>query len=511
MDHKAAAGRRHATMKRQLFVWLALFTAFVIALLWLFQIVLLERIYKGVLLMQLRSGVEMIAGNADSDALQTLCDRVSQEHGFCVSVWRIHNRRGTLDASSHIRDDCLLHRFGSDEINRLYAAASYTDGISTEYFTLSAFRNNSYNDDYFTGNAPGNDSGLSDSVFVMKVVDLPGGDKAFVILNTTMAPVSSTAQTLRLQLAFITAILLVAALLLAGFISKKLSTPLARMNASAKALARGDYNVRFAGEGCRETEELGDTLNYAAVELGSLDRLQKELIANISHDLRTPLTMIRGYAELMRDIPDEMTAENMQIIIDETLRLSSLVSDIMDISKLENGEQTLHTETFELSGTISETMERYKKLTERDGYDIRFVCEDSVSPCYVSADRTRILQVVYNLINNAINYTGDDKTVTVRLLRAVRDGAELARVEVADTGEGIAPENLSKIWDRYYRVDRVHKRAAVGTGLGLSIVKSVLVLHNAPFGVESKVGEGSTFWFELPVAYINSDAIEGER
>ena len=194
---------------------------------------------------------------------------------------------------------------------------------------------------------------------------------------------------------------------------------------------------------------------------------------------------------MMRDIPGENTADNAQIVIDETTRLSELVGDMLDLSKIRAGTRKMTAEQFSLTETVRATMVRYEKLTEKDGYNIEFICEKDAE---VFADRTMMLQVVYNLINNAINYTGDDKKVTVKL--DVSNGK--VRFAVSDTGSGIPPEELPFIWDRYYKIDKVHRRAAVGTGLGLSIVKSILEAHKAVYGVESTVGNGSTFWFELP-------------
>ena len=273
---------------------------------------------------------------------------------------------------------------------------------------------------------------------------------------------------------------------------RKISKPIATINESAKSLANGNYDVFFEGTGYSEINELSDTLNYAVSELSKTDKLQKELVSNISHDLRTPLTLISGYAEVMRDIPSENTPENLQIIIDETSRLSSLVNDLLDISKLKAGGQ-LDMDTFNLTELVREVMGRYTKLTERDGYTIEFV--DAVD-VYISADRARMLQVIYNFINNAVNYTGEDKRVVIR--ESIKDG--YVRLSVADSGEGIPKEELPFIWDRYYRASSAHKRAAIGSGIGLSIVKEILILHGASFGVESELGVGSSFWFEMKIS-----------
>jgi signal transduction histidine kinase len=220
------------------------------------------------------------------------------------------------------------------------------------------------------------------------------------------------------------------------------------------------------------------------------ERMRGNLLRAVSHDLRTPLTMIKGYGEVIRDIPDENTPENLQVIIDEASRLSSLVSDMLDLSKVDSDGVLPKKSRISLTATVRSVLERYSALVAREGYVISFEADANA---YVLADETMMMQVLYNLINNAVSYTGDDKRVVIR--QRVENGR--VRVSVADSGEGIAPEHIPHIWDRYYKLDKVHRRAAVGSGLGLSIVKSVLCRHGASFGVESKLGAGSVFWFEL--------------
>ena len=169
---------------------------------------------------------------------------------------------------------------------------------------------------------------------------------------------------------------------------------------------------------------------------------------------------------------------------------------MLEVSRYQNGVGELKLSRFNITETVRKTLTRYAKLVEHDGYKINFVCDIDV---YVTADEGRILQVIYNLVNNAVNYTGDDKIVCVR--QTVVDSGEKVLIEVTDSGDGIPEESLPLVWERYYKVHDFHKRADVGTGLGLSIVKNVLLLHRAEFGVNSRigVGSGSCFWFKLPV------------
>ena len=220
--------------------------------------------------------------------------------------------------------------------------------------------------------------------------------------------------------------------------------------------------------------------------------MRTELIANVSHDLRTPLTMIRVYAEMIRDLyanNPEKRNRNVGVIMEECDRLTTLVQNLLDLSKLQSGVDTLQCGTFDLTETIRRILRRYDAL-EQEGYHIRFA---QSKPCPVVGDEGRIEQVLYNLINNAVNYTGPDKRINLM----VADHGDRVRVLVADTGPGIATEDLAHIWDRYYKVDKVHQRAVTGSGLGLSIVRSIMELHGMAYGVDSIVGQGSTFWFEL--------------
>jgi signal transduction histidine kinase len=203
--------------------------------------------------------------------------------------------------------------------------------------------------------------------------------------------------------------------------------------------------------------------------------------------------MVKAYAEMIRDISGENREKrdtHLKVIIDEADRLNMLVNDMLDLSKIESGNMELKMDEFDISKTVRTILQRLNVLSERSGYIFTLNCEDTIM---VTADKLRIEQVIYNLISNAVNYTGDDKHVNINLY--ANDGC--ARFEVTDTGKGIPREELENIWERYYKAKETHKRAVIGTGLGLSIVKNILRLHNADFGVISSVGKGSTFWFEL--------------
>lgn len=327
------------------------------------------------------------------------------------------------------------------------------------------------------------------------IIPLDDGSECFLLVTSSITPLSNTVEIIKGQLYIVSIVFIVLAVLISLLASRKIARPISKTNTAAKELAKKNYDVEFDATGYIEVEELNETLNYAKTELAATEKLQKELIANISHDLRTPLTMITGYGEVMRDLPGENTPENIQIIIDEATRLSSLVNDLLDLSKLQSGAIQPQKERYCLTDSIDDIFVRYAKLKEQDGYNITFESNEKV---YIYADELKISQVIYNLVNNAINYVGEDKTVIVS--QKIID--KHVRIEVTDHGEGIPPEKLEYIWDRYYKVDKEHKRGVIGSGLGLSIVKSILDAHNAHYGVRSTVGEGSTFWFELDVVTV---------
>lgn len=470
--------------------YLFIFVAVTVALLWTFQILLLDNIYSAIVLQAMKHNTRTIEKNLESDNLTSIVSYIAKENETCVSVYIIMGDLAHDIASAHVTDTCLIH----SETNML--ADLYTKARNSKDNTYFERIQLKVASDVFDFSGTGlSDSSMPKSAIYVKAVTFSNGAKGAIFLNRAMTPVSATVKTLTIQLGFISAILIIVAVILAFIVSWRVSKPIADVNAEAKKLVGGTYDGSGVCGSYREINELNETLTHVAHELTKVDRMQKELIANISHDLRTPLTMIEGYTEVMRDIPGENTRENMQVIIEETRRLSTLVNDLLEISRFQTGKQQLNMTVFSITDAVRETIVRFDKLNEREGYKIIYQGSGQI---YVRADKTRILQVLYNLVGNAINYTGEDKTVIVRLiLRGSR-----VRVEVQDSGDGIAEEDLPLIWDRYYKIEKTnktHKRGFGGSGLGLSIVKEILLLHNTTFGVSSEEGEGSTFWFELPV------------
>ena len=322
-----------------------------------------------------------------------------------------------------------------------------------------------------------------------------GGRACRLYLTMSTAPIDTYRQSFGYISLIASLAAVVAAFAVGGLLSILIARPVTEVTEEAKELARGNYNLDLRKDHFfSEIAELSEALDAAGQEISKADRVQRELIANVSHDFKTPLTMIKAYASMIREISGdnkEKRDAHAQIIIDETDRLSALVSDVLDLSKLKAGTAEERT-VFDLSEEVKGILSRFDYLAETQDYRIEAVIDDGL---IVKAERNRIGQVVYNLVGNAVNYTGDDKRVRVKLMKK---GAS-ARLEVIDSGKGIPPEEVDTIWDRYYRSESTHKRPVQGTGLGLSIVKNILLQHDLPFGVISEVGKGSCFWTEFPL------------
>lgn len=487
---KAKSRRSRQSIKHRLYVYMSLFILLILAILWLFQIVFLNDFYKAIKINQVKAAAASIDSGSSSDSLVELVAELAQSNDFCVSII---NSEGISVLDVDVSPGCIIHHTSAATKAELYRAAQEAGGEYLKNISLADFLGAT------KLNKP-KPQGLNETIIYARI--LKGDNPRYaVLLNAEISPVTATISTLRTQLRWITLIMVIFALGFSILISSRISKPLSDINTSAKELAAGNYSVTFPAGGYREVAELADQLTYAASELSKVEGLRRELIANVSHDLRTPLTMIAGYSELMRDIPGENTPENVQVIIDEAHRLTALVNDMLDISKLQAGVQTLSISRFSVTQLLRETLARYSKLAEQNHFQIEFIADAEVE---VSADELKLSQVIYNFVNNAINYTGESKRITVRQL--VEDSGRVVRIEVSDYGEGIDKKLLPYIWERYYKIDKNHARAVVGSGLGLSIVKSILELHHAPYGVKSTVGLGSTFWFELDIARTEEDS-----
>lgn len=279
------------------------------------------------------------------------------------------------------------------------------------------------------------------------------------------------------------------------YLSKRITAPLREMNRVARHIARGQFDQRVKIKTQDELGELGQTFNAMAQELAGLEQMRKEFVANVSHDLRSPLTSLHGFVRAFLDetIPNERQRHYLTIMNDQTERMMKLINDLLDLARIEAGQLEIRPVIFNLSELVRQAVARLEPELVKKQVTVELLAEEA-QDIHVFADPDRIEQVIVNLLQNAVQFSAPCSCVEVML-----QTAERAVVAIRDEGPGIRPEDMEAIWQRFYKADSA-RTTKVGTGLGLSIVKHILDLHQSPIQVQSEVGKGSIFTFTLPIA-----------
>jgi len=324
----------------------------------------------------------------------------------------------------------------------------------------------------------------------------------YLVINTPLEPVESYINFILNQYLYVAVIVVIVSLVVAYFLAHRISSPIIKMKKEANKLAEGNYEANFKTDSYSEINDLASTLDNATNKLSKIDELRKDLLANVSHDIKTPLTMIQAYAEMIKDISGEdkeKRNEHLDVILKETDYLNRLVSDMQEYSKMQAGYITLNKNNFDLKETIDDVLDLLDHLIKEKNLTI----VTDLKPLVIYGDDLKMSQVVYNFISNAIKHSDNNKKIIIKLI----DSEEMVRFEVTDEGDGISEEALPYIWDRYYKIDKNYNRNVNSTGLGLAIAKAILEAHHATYGATSKLKEGSTFYFELSKEYDD----EGEE
>lgn len=450
----------------EIWKYFLLFSVLILSFLWLFQVLFLGNYYKSVKTNDIKTVANKVKRNYNKINFEENINNLALDKEVCIEI--IDKNLFSLYTSSFFGKGCLNN---SNQTGN-YKQDFINDNVSEKTYNLI---NNRFNNE-----------------ILIYAVKLNNNEYAFI--NTSLTPIDQTTKIIRKQLILVTFVVLVLSFILAYFISKHISKPIIKMNKTAKSLAKKDFTVSFDNGKIKELNELSSTLNYAKDELSKTDELRRDLMANVSHDLKTPLTMIKAYAEMSIDLHKgkiKKQKEDMNTIIAEVDRLTVLVNDILVLSSMQSNIEELTLEEFDLVSLIKEVLKKYKVFQELENYKFNFLYNED--KMLINADKRKLEQVIYNLINNAINYTGEDLTVTIK---ATKD-KESILVEIIDTGQGIKQEDIPYIWDKYYKKEKKHKRNIYGTGLGLSIVKSVLELHKYEYGVKSEENKGSNFYFKI--------------
>lgn len=452
------------SLLNKIWIYLIIFSTSIMGFLWFFQVLFLDVYYEFVKTNDVKKTAESIINNYENNNIKEILDTYSFKENICIDVVY---KNMEIYSSNNLNRGCI----GLNSKNQEVIEDKLEFQNSNKTTKLFKYINREFK-----------------NKIVMYAIKLD--EDTYMYINSSVEILSSTTNILGSQLIYVTLLVLILSLVISYFISKVISKPIIKINESAKKMANGDYKTKFEiEENIQELNELVDTLNETCTELSKTDEVRRELLANVSHDLKTPLTMIKAYSEMIKDISyddKEKTFEYLNTIIDETNRLNLLVNDILDLSKLQSNIEQLNIETIDINNLIQSIVDRFKY----SNIDIEF---NGINNVLVEIDKKKIEQVIYNLISNAINYVGEDNKVIVNLLKK----KDYYEIEVIDHGSGINEKDLEFIWDKYYKTDKTHNRNNVGTGLGLSIVKNILEQHNFEYGVKSKKNKGTTFYFRI--------------
>ena len=342
--------------------------------------------------------------------------------------------------------------------------------------------------------------------FLYVAVPVSGGA---IRIAVPLSEINRQVHEIRFKILASTALAFLPALLLAALLARILSRRFTEITSYAAQLARGNFRARLKRPPSREFGMLAETLNDTAgnlqhtveqlerehAELEKLERVRKDFVINVSHELRTPLASIQGYTETLIDGAINDPAHNMRflsIIRHNAERLARLTEDLLTLSRVEQKRQKFEFEMHFVNDLLRDALELVQPMAEKR--EVQLKLDPAPEDATVWCDSEAVSQVLSNLLDNAIKYTPAGGTITV----GGSPQGQFMEIFVKDTGIGIPPEDVPRLFERFYRVDKARSRELGGTGLGLSIVKHLVAAHDGTTRVESRVNHGTTFFFTLP-------------
>ena len=445
---------------------LVVFIGLMLALILFLQTTFLDGTYKNNKIAYLKETAAQIDEGIQNDDILSVLEDISFSNEVCVRV--ITDAVGFTtyqDASS-----CALGKLSSKQLNKI-ATTTFDNGGEALFDSNSSNIKNAY---------------------IYSKLSKVNDENVLIMLSTSIVPLQSTIDTMYDQFNIIIIVVVIATILLALCLSSLIVKPIKKIEMEATNLPSGKYDHKLVKTDAREIENLNNTLARANEEIIKADVARKELIGNVSHDLRTPLTMIVGYGEMIRDFPEENNAENINVIINEAKRLSTLVDDLLDLSKVESGKIEFHNKDIKISDLLGSVYDQFEPYCKANNIELVLNIEDS--DVVVSVDENRLKQVLHNFMSNALNYN-DAKDTKIIIGEEKVNGAY--RIYVYDNGSGVKQEDKDKIWNRYYKVDKEHKRSHIGSGIGLSLCKDILDKMGYKYGVDSVYKEYSKFYFDI--------------
>ncbi len=329
-----------------------------------------------------------------------------------------------------------------------------------------------------------------------------------LLVSGDLTPIRSQLGAMILWTVLISVFALIGSGVVSYYTAYRVINPFIEMNHAVQCYSRGDFSTRIPVEGRDEAAQLGKSLNEMAEQLRGLEDTRRSFVANVSHELRSPLTSMKGFLEAMQDgtIPPENYPEYIGIVLNETRRMVTLVNDLLDLARIESGTIQLNFEVFDINELIRRTLLTFEaRLVENEmEMEVHFAQEQ----CTVFADATQIGQVLRNLIDNAIKYSPKGRALFI----STYSMRKTVYVTVRDTGIGIPQEDVPHVFDRFYKVEKAHTPTPqMGSGLGLSIVKRIIESHGQSITVRSARGRGTQFTFTLERASAAKRVTDGGK
>jgi len=465
----------------KLWLYFILFSLFIFLALWLLQTVFLQSSYNQMAISRIEKCAERIVKNSGSSRIDDIIDDTAYENSLLIYVVGEDNNV-LYSADEHING--RYRRRQPPERNNSTVEKPKPKG---GYRSLT----DSY-DEFLerlgTAERAGYITEDGDTYICGARLRYEGKD-AVLYISKSLGSVEGTIDIIRRQLILVTVISLILGFILAYFISRRFSEPIREITEQARHMGDASYSAEHKSGFCAETDELSLTLSEKSQSLIRAENSRREFFANISHDLRTPLTMIKGYAEMVRDLSwedKESREADLDVIIKESDRLTGLVNELLDYSSMQSGAVSYDMQKNDLGALALAVTERFS------GTSPVGVETDIDNEAFAVCDSQAISRVLYNLIDNALTHSGNAE----RIIVSVRKDEGGVTVSVTDFGEGIDAADLPHIWDRYF-TRKQQQRNKAGSGLGLAVSREILTAHDALFGAESSEKSGTRFWFRL--------------
>lgn len=330
--------------------------------------------------------------------------------------------------------------------------------------------------------------------FMRPVVNARGEREGAIFFHLDMSAVNASIRQVYLDILLSACVAVMLAIIAVSYITGHITKPVIQMNSIVKRYTSGNFGLRLKQTSQDELGELAGSFNAMADELDTLEQSRKSFVANVSHELRSPLTSMGGFLAAMRDgtVPREEFDKYLDIVIDEQRRMTDMVNDLLDLARIESGQVSTKMENFDVNELIRRTLITYETRINEKKLSVNI--DFGQEACYVRADSGQIQQVLRNLIDNAIKFSSRGGKLGI----ATRTGRQAVTVRVEDNGCGISPQDKKHIFDRFYKAEKAHTpKGGAGTGLGLAIVARILQQHEQAVRVDSKLGSGTAFSFTL--------------